>query len=384
MKKNLFIYLSELVLLIYIIMFKTIFSKYLISFTNVLNIVFLGILVLISYKCLGFQRKKSLINYNAKQKLIICFIVYYVLIYVFGLFFGFLKNGYSLKFLNILQNVLVAVIIYVLTESYRYMIAGKTNKNSYLGYIIVTILLAVLNIIMGINAYDLSDGTGIIEFITGSVLPNLALSSLLSYISYRYDYKLSILFMIIFDLPKYFLPLIPDMGVYIESMVNLIFIFICYYQLSLIVEKYEREISMKLVKGKKLVMVIIVIPLLVLVGLVSGTFKYHLFAIGSNSMLPVFCRGDAVLIEKLRANEYSEIKKGDILAFRYNKQIIVHRVYSIKERNGLYTIKTKGDNNDSVDAWTVENKDIYGKAIYIVKYIGLPSVELSEALSKEG
>lgn len=375
------IYLSELFLLVYIIMFKTVVLEHFTSFVNILNIVFLGILALLSYKFLGFPKKKSLVNYNAMQKIVICFIVYYVLIYIFGLFLGFLRNAYSLKILSILSNLFVAAIVYVFIECYRYMVANKSGKGNFIPYILVTILIASLNIIMGISAYDLGTGSGIIEFIEGLVLPQLALSSLLSYISYKYDYKLSILFLFIFDLPKYFLPIIPDLGIYIKSMVNLVFIFVCYYQLSLIMEKYERKITVKRIRGRKIILPLIIIPLLVLIGLVSGAFKYHLFAIGSNSMVPTFAKGDAVLIEKLRADEYDSIKKGEILAFKYNKQIIVHRVYSIKENNGLYQIKTKGDNNDSVDVWTVENKDIYGKGIYVVKYIGIPSVELSERMS---
>ena len=364
-------------------MFKTVILEHLTSFADIFNIIFLGALVFICYKFLGFPKKKSLINYNATQTIILNFIIYYVVIYIFGLFFGFLKNGYSLKLLNIFENVFVAVIIYLLIEFYRYMIAGKTEKGNFLPFIIVTILIAVLNIIMGINAYDLSTAVGIIECIDALIVPALALSSLLSYISYKYDYKLSIIFLLIFDLPKYFLPIIPDMGVYIKSMVTIIFIFICYYQLSIMMEKYERKITVKRVKNKKIFLVIIIVPLLILIGVVSGIFKYHLFAIGSNSMLPVFARGDAVLIEKLNANEYKDIKKGDILAFRYNKQIIVHRIVSIKTKGENYYIKTKGDNNDSIDVWTVENKDIYGKVISTVKYIGIPSVELSELISEK-
>jgi signal peptidase len=384
MKNKSALYSSALLLLIYIIMLKTVFLEYLVSYVNIFNILFLFILVIICYKILGIPKKKLLINENAIQKIIIYFIIYYFLIYVFGLFFGFLKNGYSLKLLNILGNVLSAFILYILLELYRYMIACKTSKKNFIPLVIVTILIAVLNVIMEINAYNLDSGTGIVEFIEGSLVPALALSSLLSYISYKFDYKLAVIFLVIYDLPKYFLPIIPDMGVYIKSMVSLIFIFICYYGLSVIMEKYERQIAINKIQKKKHLLFLIVIPLIVLIGLVSGLFKYHLFAIGSNSMVPTFTRGDAVLIEKLNTSEYKKIKKGDILAFKYNNQILVHRVISVKEKNGLYFINTKGDNNDSPDGWTVTNDDIYGVVIHVVKYVGMPSVELSELISKRG
>lgn len=382
-KNNIIIYLSEFLLLIYIIMFKTIVSKYFVSYISIFNNLFFVILVLIIYNIIGLPKRNSLINYSGIQTLIICFIVYYLLIYIFGLFYGFLSNAYSLKFLNIARNIIGAVIFYILKEVYRYMIAQKARKKNYLPLLIATILITVLDIIMEINSYDLSTSSGIFEFIEASILPKLALSSLLSYISYKFNYKLAILFLLLFDLPKYFLPIFPDMGTYISSMANLIFIFICYYQLSLVIEKYERKIPLTKSAGKKYLLLPIVIPLLILVGLVSGVFKYHLFAIGSNSMLPIFAKGDATLIKKLTEKEYKTIKVGDIIAAYYNNKIIVHRVVSIDEKNGLYTIKTKGDNNDSVDVWTIQNDDIYGKVEHIVKYIGLPSVELGELMNEK-
>ena len=378
-KNNIVIYLSELLLLIYIIIFKTIFLKYLNAYIDIANILVFSILTALVYVFLGFQKRRKLIDYNAIQTISICFIVYYFLTYLFGMFFGFLSNAYSLKILNIIKNITVALVIYGLKEIYRYIVVKKTEKN-YMPIILLTILLAVLDIIMEINAYDLNTGSGIFEFIEAVILPKTALSFILSYISYKFNYKLTILFLILYDLPKYFLPIFPDMGIYIDSMVRLVFIFCCYYQLSILMEKYERKITIARSYGKKSLMTLIVVPILILVGLVSGIFKYHLFAIGSNSMLPYFSRGDAVLIEKLDNEELKKIKVDDVIAFHYNNQILVHRVVSINEVNGNYKIKTKGDNNDYVDAWTVSNEDVYGKVKNVIKYIGIPSVELSELM----
>lgn len=378
-KNNIVIYLSELLLLIYIIIFKTIFLKYLNAYIDIANILVFSILTALVYVFLGFQKRRKLIDYNAIQTISICFIVYYFLTYLFGMFFGFLSNAYSLKILNIIKNITVALVIYGLKEIYRYIVVKKTEKN-YMPIILLTILLAVLDIIMEINAYDLNTGSGIFEFVEAVILPKTALSFILSYISYKFNYKLAILFLILYDLPKYFLPIFPDMGIYIDSMVRLVFIFCCYYQLSILMEKYERKITIARSYGKKSLMILIVVPILILVGLVSGIFKYHLFAIGSNSMLPYFSRGDAVLIEKLDNEELKKIKVDDVIAFHYNNQILVHRVVSINEVNGNYKIKTKGDNNDYVDAWTVSNEDVYGKVKNVIKYIGIPSVELSELM----
>ena len=234
---------------------------------------------------------------------------------------------------------------------------------------------------MEINGYDLSSTRGITEMIGALILPKLAISALLSYIAYNFSYKLAIVFLVLLDLPKYFLSLLPDLGMYVSSILTLVLVFVIYYQLSLIREKYERKLPLTKTKTNKLKIGVLLAILLMFVGLVSGLFKYHLFAIASNSMIPVFERGDAVLIEKIKKEEMNELKEDDILAFYYNNQVIVHRIMSIKNTNGELLIKTKGDNNETPDGWTVNNDMIYGKVIGVVRYIGIPSVELSELMN---
>ena len=236
---------------------------------------------------------------------------------------------------------------------------------------------------MEINIYDLNSAIGIFEFIEASVIPNLILNILLSYIVYKFNYSVSIIFLLFYNLPNYFLPVFPDMGNYFGSLVKIIFDFICYYRLSLLLEKYEIRTSLMSRSNKNFGIIMVMVPIFILIGLISGIFKYHLFAIGSNSMIPIFAKGDAVLIEKVDKDELEFIEVDDIIALYYNNQIIVHRVVSIEKNDGNYTFKTKGDNNPSVDVWTTDGKDVYGKMKYVVKYIGIPSIELNELMSKE-
>lgn len=380
-KDNIVIYFSELLLLIYIIIFKIFIQKIIPNYIDLSNLLFFGILCFSTYKLLGFSKKRASLNYNAGQLIIITIIIYYVSIYLFGLFFGFLKNSYSLTLTSIVRNTVPVIIMYILKEIYRYIIVSKKNNKSFLPMLVVTLLLAFLDIIMEINGYDLSSTRGITEMIGALILPKLAISSLLSYIAYNFSYKLAIVFLVFIDLPKYFLPLLPDLGMYVSSILALVLVFVIYYQLSLIREKYERKLPLTKTKTSKLKIGLLLAILLMFVGLVSGLFKYHLFAIASNSMIPVFERGDAVLIEKIKKEEMNELKEDDILAFYYNNQVIVHRIMSIKNANGELLIKTKGDNNEIPDGWTVNNDMIYGKVIGVVRYIGIPSVELSELMN---
>lgn len=68
------------------------------------------------------------------------------------------------------------------------------------------------------------------------------------------------------------------------------------------------------------------------------------------------------------------------MVFRWNNKIISHRVYNVIKKDGKVYFKTKGDNNDQVDNNIAKEKDVIGTVSFRIKYIGLPSIWLREAL----
>ena len=134
--------------------------------------------------------------------------------------------------------------------------------------------------------------------------------------------------------------------------------------------KYSRKVSNRIVYTP------VLIVLAVIVILVSGILKYKLIAIGSNSMKPIYEKGDAIIYKKL--DDLREIEVGDIIAFEKNNIIVTHRV--ISHDNDIY--KTKGDNNDSADYFDVTPPDILGKVEYEIKYIGYPTLWIKSFLRR--
>ena len=80
----------------------------------------------------------------------------------------------------------------------------------------------------------------------------------------------------------------------------------------------------------------------------------------SNSMMPVFERGDMVLMQTY--NITPEV--GDIMMFNVQKlgkdDIVTHRIYSIS-KNG---IRTKGDAT-ALDNWVIHERDIMSKVVIV-------------------
>lgn len=69
----------------------------------------------------------------------------------------------------------------------------------------------------------------------------------------------------------------------------------------------------------------------------------------------------------------SEYKVGDIITFgpySKTKPPTTHRIYEIQEQSGQKIYITKGDANDSPDSRQISQRDIVGKVLFDVPYLG--------------
>ena len=80
------------------------------------------------------------------------------------------------------------------------------------------------------------------------------------------------------------------------------------------------------------------------------------FKVSGHSMEPYLKEGDQVL-----AFKFSEIKKGDIVVFRYESKTLIKRVKDIKKEKYFF----EGDNKrDSLKIGEISKGDIIGKVIF--------------------
>lgn len=94
-------------------------------------------------------------------------------------------------------------------------------------------------------------------------------------------------------------------------------------------------------------------------------FGKKAFVIVSGSMIPEIQIGDVVLI-----NSTDDVKINDVIAFRRDSSVIVHRI--IKEMNvkGTVMYQTKGDNNNVADSELVSKSDIEGIMFGKIPFVG--------------
>ena len=266
-------------------------------------------------------------------------------------------------------------------EFIRFSVINRYNNNKK---VIVSITLAFILYEIGINigAYDLSDATDLLKLFTMLVGGTITKNCLCSYLAYRADYKPAIIYRSIFELIIYVVPIFPNLGDYIEAMVSMLFPILLLVSIIALFEKKKYREPKKSIFEILILWIPTVAIILVIVALQTGIFKYRTMSIGSQSMYPNINKGDVVVIEQFSTDEeFKSITVGEVLVFKHNDIIIVHRVTKVTEKNGRLVFNTKGDNNNSADNYDIDQSEVVGIAKFKIPFIGQPSVWLSEVIN---
>ena len=133
----------------------------------------------------------------------------------------------------------------------------------------------------------------------------------------------------------------------------------------------KRKENVKIAKKVIEVIAIILVYNIILIAISSANkiniiniFGYKSYIIKTNSMEPTISTNDVVIAKKV---EKEKIKKGDVITFLQDGEVITHRITKIDE-NGEYT--TKGDNNNIEDTFKITYDKIEGKHILTIPYLG--------------
>lgn len=353
-------------------------NLYLLSF-------FLGIFIILTIFLLGYEKSRFLYRKNMGLNIIIGTLSFQIIYYLLGLYFGFVRNGYSLALLGIIKNLIPALCMIIFTEFLRYCLNIKSQKNKILLTLSV-FTFVLLDVVLQIHLYNLSIGSDIVRLVSSVVIPSIAKNILLTYLSVHYGYGVNMIYRMILELPIYFVPIYPDIDLYIDAVLmtcfpSLVF-YLTYKSISKRMgEKDKIRRNRFLSSSAKISYGVIIVVLFVIVSLTSGIFHYLAITIGSGSMSPNIQKGDIVIVKKINSQEIKDLKEGDVLVFRYHDKIVVHRVIEIEKGESDYTFQTKGDHNNSKDSWIITERDLVGKVQFKIPFLGYPTVKLNEVLS---
>lgn len=323
-------------------------------------------------------KKKNIISIYKNQAiwLMVGFSLIYLLVfYIMGIYFGYYKSATPFGFNTMLKFVLPLTIIILSSEIIRKTFIIQKGKISK---ITTFISMVLIDLIIYSGVYDVTELEDMLMMLGFIFFASVACNLLYNYITIRFGSKGVIIYRLITILYIYFIPYIPDVYLFFRMFLRMIYPFIIYLVFEYTYSKTSYAIEYNK-KGKNIFETgILLIIMIVVIGLISCQFKYGVLVIGTGSMTGTIDAGDVALYE---AYEGGPIKIDTIIIFEKENSRIVHRVIDIENVNGEYRYYTKGDANQQIDEGYVQKKEIVGIVKLKIKYLGYPSLWLRDIFS---
>lgn len=360
-----------------------IFSGSLVSkYTSLCNPLFWLFMAILSYLVARDEPSQKMRNkYDITQSIVIIVIIYCMIYFSLGLVFGYERSPYSHEVVAILKNLWTFISVIVFQEFTRYQLVKLSPKK--IGYYaLITALFIIAEIDFWNFSSNFSNNVEFFKYMSQTIVPLIVTNCLFTYLSIMSANLPATIYRCLLMLMTILLPIFPALNWLIKAMMEIVLVIIASLYVNYVDIKSSRIMTRRQVKKESVVSYIpFVIVLVVLVCFISGTFKYQPIAVLSNSMLPTFARGDAVIMKKIDKKDLKKLKKGTILYYSKEGRLIVHRIVSVKHTdNGKVEVTTKGDNNNANDPWVITEDDMIGTVSFMIPYIGYPSVWVNELL----
>lgn len=122
-----------------------------------------------------------------------------------------------------------------------------------------------------------------------------------------------------------------------------------------------------IVSGILVGLAVILAVLLVGVRLVG----FQVFTVLSGSMEPTYHVGSLIYVKKI---DPQELKSGNVITFMLDENTVAtHRIVEVvpdETDPTVYRFRTKGDANETVDGALVHYKNVIGKPVFTIPYLG--------------
>lgn len=352
-------------------------EKYLPNYNRLVNLIIWAIIfTILQFSPTNLQRYQ-----NVNDKIIYTILVmaaYYIAYFSLGFFYGYSNNPYSQKINAIVENIVFIIGLALLQEYTRYRLINK-NKSIIL-LIIISIFFTLFSIEFLKFPYYFRNVESGIEYVFGELLIILIKSFLLTYLALNGGMKLNFIYAIISNLGIIFMPILPKLNWFISCVLEIVTALIIF-----LIVRYFNNYRSKTIERKEITKLnpIKAIPVVILLTIftlfVAGLLPYKPVAVMSNSMVPIFSRGDIIIIKKIKEEDVKYLEEGQIIEYKVvSGSSIVHRIQKVDYTGAKKVFTTKGDNNVSADSEKVQESQVKGIVTMVIPYIGYPSVYFSQ------
>lgn len=350
------------------------------TISNELNIGIWGAFFLLGFFFTKGDYNRYLDQYDKVQTTFIVVVAYLMIYFILGLFVGYQYNAYSMTPKGMMNNTILFMPIIIFQEYMRQIFVSYSNgKNKWIAFITILFILISINFNSITNDFRTAE-TGF-KFLCSDIIPLIASNFLFTYLALISSCKPPIVYRMLTTAVSIYLPILPNLNWFYTGLFGILVPIILYILVNYSQAKLERKMTWQEEKrSRPITYVPVLIAVFIVVGFVVGFFKYQPVAVVSDSMLPLFARGDMIIVEKVEEKDIANLKVGDVIKFLTENYYVIHRIHAIEETKDGLVFTTKGDNNNAPDSKPVKPEQIQGKYRCHVKYVGFPSVWLSEAL----
>lgn len=275
-------------------------------FKSDLKVLFLFISFIALYSVFKLDIKNDYKYKKILKTVIICLLFYFIFIYISGLFTGFAKTIYTFSITNVIYNIIPTIIYIVLMELIRYIYLTKSDNNKMI-IVLSCIIFILYDSFSKYYLYNFNVSDDVYEYIGLVVLTSISRNIFLTILCSKSNVINCIIYRIIMETYIFMVPIVPNFGPYINSVLEtalplIIGLILIRPAISILPSpnksKYSRVASLTVTS-----------ILLLIVLLNSGFIKYQMFVIGSNSMNTYIYRGDVIIARRTNSKEVKDIKK---------------------------------------------------------------------------
>jgi len=287
-----------------------------------------------------------------------------------GLFCGFGKSPYLFTPQSIFINLIfVGTALVAMELSRAYIINRFGKRHTILILAVVALLFTMLSLPLG-RFMGLGEPLATVTFLGGDGIPLLAENLLACLLAFLGGPMAAIAYRGVLEAFEWFSPILPDLSWGIKALLGTIVPavgFLAVQALSsgrLRIARRERR-----VRGESSIVgwTVAGIVVLALLWFSLGLLPFYPSTVAGGSMSPALHLGDMVIVAKTSPDT---IKEGDIIEFRLEEMMVIHRVIDIRETEGSKFFITKGDANDNPDAAPVSPEQVKGKVMLNVPKLG--------------
>lgn len=296
--------------------------------------------------------------------------------FIYGLFTKYGVNVLALDTTWYLIQTTHYIVFTTLIEIIRRLIISKLELSNKLLLILVT--SAITTLIQAVVFSTSSEPSYILLFSTILLFEtNLVLTSIAMFLDIKKQLLVALTYVFLYKLS----PIMPLLDLKIEHMFKEINLLVT---MTIIYTYYSNEtktcansiyiempsLSTHRFRDKLRRLVNILLTVLILIVFTMFIIGFRGLTVASESMYPVIKKGDLVIINTIDR----DIDENDVVSFIIDNKLVIHRVVGKTVVNGETMYITKGDANNDKDPWLLREKNIIGRAVLIIPYIGLLSI----------